>query len=153
MGGRVPRTQRPRVRPGEEWAPSGCTLPKTHNAMTTHNHTIPDRSPLGSTRTAPSAVHQARRCQVCYWCTIEDSRKRQHHHRHLEHKDTNSYRETSGTNTRNGQVQMEHPWTLLNEMEELLRNNNKGRKQGFFFPVEQRINTSMALAFLFTRTS
>ena len=27
-------------------------------AMTTYNHTIPDRSPPGSTRTAPSAVHQ-----------------------------------------------------------------------------------------------
>ena len=45
MGGRVPWTQRPRVRPGEGWAPSGCTLPKTQYAMTTHNHTIPDRSP------------------------------------------------------------------------------------------------------------
>ena len=53
-----------------------------------------------------------RRCQMCYWCIIEDSRKRQHHHRHLEHKDTKSRRETSGTDTRNGQVQMEHPWTL-----------------------------------------
>ena len=53
-----------------------------------------------------------RRCQVCYWCIIEDSRKRQHHHWHLEHKDSKSCRETSGTNTRNGQVQMEHPWTL-----------------------------------------
>ena len=52
------------------------------------------------------------RCQVCYWCIIDDSRKRQHHHRHLEHKDTKGCRETSGTNTRNGQVQMEHPWTL-----------------------------------------
>ena len=30
----------------------------THHAMTTHNHTMPDRSPPGSTRTAPSAVHQ-----------------------------------------------------------------------------------------------
>ena len=29
-----------------------------HHAMTTHNHTKPDRSPLGSTRTEPSAVHQ-----------------------------------------------------------------------------------------------
>ena len=58
MGGRAPRTQRPRVRPGEGWAPSGCTLPKTHHAMTTQNHTIPDRSPPGSTRTTPSAVHQ-----------------------------------------------------------------------------------------------
>ena len=26
--------------------------------MTTHNHTIPDRSPPGSTSIAPSAVHQ-----------------------------------------------------------------------------------------------
>ena len=57
-GGRVPRTQRPRVRPEEGLAPPGCTLPKTHHAMTTHNHSIPDRSPPGSTRTAPSAVHQ-----------------------------------------------------------------------------------------------
>ena len=58
MGGRVPRTQRPRVRPEEGWAPPGCTLPKTHHAMTTHNHSIPDRSPPGSTGTAPSALHQ-----------------------------------------------------------------------------------------------
>ena len=58
MGRRVPRTQRPRDRPGGGWAPPGCTLPKTHHAMTTHNHTIPDRSPPGSTRTAPSPVHQ-----------------------------------------------------------------------------------------------
>ena len=72
-----------------------------------------------------------RRCQMCYWCIIEDSRKRQHHHRHLEHKDTKSRRETSGHDTRNGQVQMEHPWTLWNEMEELWRNNNRGRTQGF----------------------
>ena len=48
----------PRVRPGEGWAPSGCTLPVTHHAMTTHNHTIPDRSPPGSTRATPSAIHQ-----------------------------------------------------------------------------------------------
>ena len=32
------------------------------------------------------------RCQVCYWSIIEDSSKRQHHHRHLEHKDTESCR-------------------------------------------------------------
>ena len=29
---------------------------------------------------------------------IEDSRKRQHHHRHLEHQDTKICRETAGTN-------------------------------------------------------
>ena len=33
---------------------------KTYHAMTTHNHTIPDRSPLGPIRTAPSDVHQDR---------------------------------------------------------------------------------------------
>ena len=49
-----------------------------------------------------------RRCQVCYWCIIEDSRKRQHHHRHLEHKDTKNCRETSGTNTRN-----RYRWNIL----------------------------------------
>ena len=42
----------------EKWAPSGCTVPKTHHAMTTHNHIILDRSLPGSTRTVPSAVHQ-----------------------------------------------------------------------------------------------
>ena len=52
------------------------------------------------------------RCQVCYWCIIKDLWKRQLHHRHMEHKDTRSCRETPGTNTRNGQVQMEHPLTL-----------------------------------------
>ena len=57
-----------------------------------------------------------RRCQVCYWCIIKDLRKRQHHHQHLEHKDSKSCRETLGTNTWNGQVQMEHPWTLWNGM-------------------------------------
>ena len=33
-------------------------MPKTLHAMTTHNHTIPDRSPPGSTRTALPTVHQ-----------------------------------------------------------------------------------------------
>ena len=50
-----------------------------------------------------------RRCQVCYWCIIEDSRKRQHHHWHLKHKDTKSCRETSGTNTRNDRYR----WNIL----------------------------------------
>ena len=49
------------------------------------------------------------RCQVCCWCVIKDSWKKQHHHRHLEHKDARSCRETPGTNTRNGQVR----WNIL----------------------------------------
>ena len=58
-GERVPwRTQRRRVRSGEGWVPSGCTLPLSHLEMTTNNQIIRDRSPPGSTRTALSAVHQ-----------------------------------------------------------------------------------------------
>ena len=102
-----------------------------------------------------------RRCRVCYWCIIEDSWKRRHHHRHMEHRDTKSRRETPGTNTRNGKVQMEHPWswTVWHEMDDLWRNNNRERTQVFLFlfcfcfSVEKRINTSMSLDFLFTRTS
>ena len=36
------------------------------------------------------------RCQVCYWCIIKDSWKRQHHHMHMAHKDAKSCRETPG---------------------------------------------------------
>ena len=40
MGGRVSQwTQRPRVRSGEGWAPSGCILPLTHHVMKTSDHT------------------------------------------------------------------------------------------------------------------
>ena len=52
------------------------------------------------------------RCQVCCWCIIKDSWKRHHHYRHMKHKDTKSCRETPGTSTQNGQIQMVHPWTL-----------------------------------------
>ena len=71
------------------------------------------------------------RCQVCYWCIIKDLWKRQHHYRHMKHKDTKSCRETPETNSRNGQVQMVHPWTLWNEIEELGQYNNRGRTQGY----------------------
>ena len=105
MGGRVPRTQRLRVRPGEGWAPPGCTLPKTHhddNIQPYHTGSVAARvNKDRAFRRTPG-----RRCQMCYWCIIEDSRKRQHHHRHLEHKDTKSRRETSGTNTRNEYVRL-----------------------------------------------
>ena len=92
-----------------------------------------------------------RRCQVCYWCTIEDSRKRLHHHRHLEHKNTKSCRKTAGTNTRNGQVR----WNILGLCK--MRWKNVGEttteevRKVFF--SGKRTNTSIALGFLFTRTS
>ena len=43
--------QWPRARSGKGLAPSGCALPLTHHVTKTSNHTIPDRSPPGSTRT------------------------------------------------------------------------------------------------------
>ena len=49
---------------------------------------------------------------VCCSVPMHLNFRQQHHHQHLEHKDTRTCRETSGTNTRNEQVQMEHPWTL-----------------------------------------
>ena len=108
-GGRVPRTQRPRVRPEEGWALPGCTLPKTHHAMTTHNHSIPDRSLPGSIRTAPSTVHQDEGVKCA---TGASSKIRGRDNITIGTWNTRTCRETSGTNTRNGQAQMEHPWTL-----------------------------------------
>ena len=49
------------------------------------------------------------------WFTVMIRNKIEHNHRHMERKDT-SCRETPGTNTRNGQVHLEHSWTLWNEM-------------------------------------
>ena len=43
--------------PGEGWAPPGCTLPKTHHAMTTqpfHTGSVAARA----NKTLPSAVHK-----------------------------------------------------------------------------------------------
>ena len=37
-----------------------CTLPLTHQVIKTSNHTVPDRTPPGSTTAVPSAVHQNR---------------------------------------------------------------------------------------------
>ena len=110
-------TQQPYVQSGEGWAPLGCTLPLSHREKETSNHTISDWLPPGLTRTTPSAIHQDRgikhaigasskihgrdniTMQACYWCIIKDSWKRQHHHWHMEHKDTKSCGETSSTNT------------------------------------------------------
>ena len=48
MGGRVSRwTQRSRVRPGEGWAPSVCTLLLSHHEMTTSNQTSFEKKGVG----------------------------------------------------------------------------------------------------------
>ena len=50
-------SQRPRVRPGEGWTPSGGTLPMTHQIMKTSNHTIPDQQEPRLRRTEIYTCH------------------------------------------------------------------------------------------------
>ena len=146
MGGRVQQwTQQPHVRPGEGWVSSDCTLPKTHHPMTTHNHTTPDRSPSGSTRTAPSAVHQdggvkyATGASSKIWgrdnTTIGTWNKR-------TLKAAGKLQEL----TWNGQVQMEHPWTLKWDGRTLAKQLQ--RKDPRFFSVEKEDKHEHGIGFL-----
>ena len=91
-----------------------------------------------------------RRCQVCYWCIIEGSRKRQHHYQHLEHKEElqgnfrNLHTKWTGTDRTSLESVKWDERTLAKQQ----------RKNTRFTLVEKkRINRSMALDFLFTRTS
>ena len=70
----------------------------------------------------------------------------------MEHKDTKICGETPGTNASNGQVQL----NILGLCEMRWKNfaettTEEGRKV-FFSGKKKRINTSMTLDFLFTRT-
>ena len=112
------------------WAPSGCTLLLSHqerNRQPYHTGSVAGR--VNKDR----ACHRTpgRRCQVCYWCIIEDSWKRQHYHWHIVHKDIKSCGETPGTNTWSRQVQMEHPWTLWNEMDKFSLNNSSWKSNSW----------------------
>ena len=161
MGGRVPQlTQWPCVRPlkgmGSIKLYLACDSPNDENKQPHHTGLV--------TAQVNKVYILGRRCQACYWFISEDSWKKQHHHRHMEHKDTKNCRETPGTNTQNRQVQMEYPCTLWNEMEELWQRNNRGRTQGFlqwkedkhehdvgFLVHEDFINTVMGCRPLFQR--
>ena len=92
--------------------PSGCTLPVTHHAMTTSSHTIPDRSPPGSTRTAPSAVHQEGGVK---YAAGASSKLRGRDNVTVSTCNIRTQRAAGKLQElthRNGQVQLEHPWTL-----------------------------------------
>ena len=89
-----------------------------------------------------------RRCQVRCWCIIKDSWKRQHHHGHLEYKNTKNCRETPGTNTRSGQVKKDG--TSFDSVKSDGRNLAKQQQRN---AVEKKMNTSVALDFLLTRIS
>ena len=124
---------------------------KTHHAMTTHNHSIPDRSPPGSTRTVPSAVNQdggvkyatgasskirgRDNITIGTWNTktLRPARKLQE----LTHEMDRYRRNILGL--------CEMRWKKFGET-----TTEEGHKV-FFGGNEE--NTSMALDFLFTRTS
>ena len=119
--------------------------------MTTHNHTIPDRSLPGSTRTAPSAVHQDGGVKRATGASLK-----------IQGRDNI----TIGTwNTRTlraaGKLQElthkmdRYRWNILGLCKMRWKNfgETKQRKDTRFSSVKRRINTSIALDFLFTRTS
>ena len=71
----------------------------------------PCRTGLVTTQVSKDCVLHHRpgqRCQECYWCIIKDSWKRQHHHWHMEYKDSRSRRETLGTHKMN-----RYGWNIL----------------------------------------
>ena len=96
-------------------------------------------------------MHQDKAVKICHWCIVWDSWKRQHHHWHMEHKDTKSCTETLGTNTRNGQVQMEQPLTQWNDVEELWRNNNRRRTQVCLFFSGKEVKHEYGVGFAWSQ--
>ena len=124
-------------------------LPETHHAMTTHNHTIPDQLPPGSTKTTPSAVHQDRGVKCV---TRTSSKIRVRDNITIVIRNTRTLRPA-------GKLQ-----ELTHEMDRYDRTSlgsvkcdgrtlakQQQRKDTRFSSVKKRINTSMALYFLFTR--
>ena len=109
------------------------------------NHTIPDRSPPALTRNVPPAVHLD-----CYKRS-EDLWKRQRHHWHMEHKDTKS----CGKLQELTHEMDRYRWNILGLCEVTWKNLVKQQqgKDTKFSPMEKRTNTSVALDFLFKRTS
>ena len=137
MGGRVPWwAQQPNVWPGEGWALPSCTLLLSYHEMTSNNQIIPDGLPPRSTKTTPSAVHHDRGVK---YATGARSRILERVRDSITIStwntrtlcDCKSCSEMAGTNTRYGQVQMYHPWTVWNEVEELKLNNNTAKTQPF----------------------
>ena len=136
---------------GEGWAPSDCTLPKTHHAMTTHHHTIPDRLPPRSTRTAPSAIHQDGGVK---YATGASSQIRGRDNITIGTWNIRTVRAAGKLQELTHEMDR-YRWNILGLCEMRWKNfgettTEEGHKV-FFSGKEE--NTSMALDFLFTRTS
>ena len=119
--------------------------------MTTHNHTIPDRSPPGSTGTAPSAVHQDGGVKYATGASWK-----------IRGRDNITIGAWNTRTLRAARKLQELPhemdryrWNNLGLCEKKWKNfgEQQQRKDTRFSLVEKRINTSMTLEFSFTRTS
>ena len=122
----------------------------THDAMTTRNHTIPDRSPPGSTRTAPSAVHLDGRVK---YATGASSKIKGRDNITIGTWNTRTLRAAGKLQELTREMDW-YRWNILGLCEMRWKNFGETTEEGNkVSSVEKRINTSMALDSLFTRTS
>ena len=119
--------------------------------MTTHNDTIPDRSPPGSTRTTPFAAH---RDGGVKYATGASSKIRGRDNITIGTWNTRTLRAAGKLQELTHEMDR-YGWNILGLCE--IRWKSFGEtttEEGLkVFYKENRINTSMALDFLFTRTS
>ena len=126
-------------------------MPVTHHVMITSNHTIPDRLLPGSTRTAPSTVHQDGDVK---YATATSSKIRGRDNITIGTWNTRTLRAAGKLQELTHEMDR-YRWNILGLCEMRWKNfgettPEEGHK---VCSVEQRINTSMALEFLFTKTS
>ena len=124
----------------------------THNIIKTSNHNILDRSPPGSTRTAPSAVHQdgGVRC-----ATGASPKIRGRNNIAIGTWNTRTPRAAGKLQELKHEMDR-YRWNILGLCEMRWKNfgetaTEEGHKG--FFSGKEDINTSMALGVLFTKTS
>ena len=126
-------------------------MPLTHHIVKVSSHTIPNRSPPGLTRTAPSAVRQDGGVK---YATGASSK--------MYGRD-NITIGTWNARTRRAAGKLQeltremdrYRWTILKSVKRdgRILAKQQQRKYAGFSSVEKRINTNKALDFLFTRTS
>ena len=117
-------------------------LARDFHMVKTSSHTIPDRSPPWSTRTAPSTVHQDGGVKHA---TGASSTIRRRNNSTIGIWNTRTLRAAGKLQILSHEMDR-YRWNILGLCE--MRWKNFGETT-----VEKRLNTSMALDFLFTRTS
>ena len=126
----------------------GCVLSSHGESWATHNHSIPNRSPTGSTRTAPSAVHQDGGVKCA---TGASSKIRERDNITLGTWNTRTLRAARKLQELTHEMDR-YRWNILGLCEMRWKNFNETTTEEDH-KVKKRINTSMASDFLFTKTS